>query len=74
MVHWVGEGSSVIVCLARDPTPLLDNTPVNPSSVYISYDYGDTYVEKVNEFKLADGNLSTLEKFYNHPRYNTHVR
>ncbi|XP_044750079.1 sortilin-related receptor-like [Coccinella septempunctata] len=72
MVHWVREGSSVIVCLARDPSPLSDNTPVNPSSVYISYDYGDTYVEKVDEFKLADGNLSTLEKFYNHPRYNTH--
>ncbi|XP_045481036.1 sortilin-related receptor-like isoform X2 [Harmonia axyridis] len=72
MVHWVGEGSSVIICLARDPAPLSDITPVSPSSVYISYDYGDTYEEKIDQFKLKNREVSTLDKFYNHPRYNTH--
>lgn len=75
MVHWVGEGSNVIICLARDPTPTIVPSlmPIGPSAVYISYDYGDTYENKTDLFKMSDGNYSTLEKFYNHPKYNTHV-
>ena len=80
MVHWVGEGSNVIICLARDPTPALipGLMPANvgPSAVYISYDYGDTYNNKTELFKVSDGppaTYATLEKFYNHPKYNTHV-
>lgn len=73
MVHWVGEGSDVIICLARDPTPTIPSIPINPSNVYISYDYGDTYENKTHLFKLPDGSYSTVEKFYNHPKYNTHV-
>uniref|UniRef100_A0A1Y1LMI9 Sortilin-related receptor n=1 Tax=Photinus pyralis TaxID=7054 RepID=A0A1Y1LMI9_PHOPY len=69
MVDWVGEGSNVIICLARDPTP---QTSLNPSCVYISYDYGDTYENKTHLFKLENGNFSTVEKFYNHPKYNSH--
>ncbi|KAL3265395.1 hypothetical protein HHI36_009601 [Cryptolaemus montrouzieri] len=72
MVHWVSEGSSVIICLARDPAPMSDILPVSPSAVYISYDYGDNYENKTEAFKLADGNYSTLEKFYNHPKFNSH--
>ncbi|KAJ3658176.1 hypothetical protein Zmor_009933 [Zophobas morio] len=79
MVHWVGEGSNVIICLARDPTPALipGLMPANvgPSAVYISYDYGDTYNNKTELFKVSDGppaTYATLEKFYNHPKYNTH--
>lgn len=75
MVHWVGEGSNVIICLARDPypssLPLL--TTMGPSAVYISYDYGDKYENKTELFKLLNGSYATLEKFYNHPKYNTHV-
>ncbi|CAG9765567.1 unnamed protein product [Ceutorhynchus assimilis] len=73
MVHWVGENSKVVICLARDPTfGLYDLQPINPSAVYISYDDGDSYQNRTEQFKLADGNYSVLEKFYNHPRYNTH--
>lgn len=75
MVHWVGEGSNVIICLARDPVhPSPSMTQTNPSAVFISYDYGDTYENKTEFFKLPNGNYSILEKFYNHPKYNTHVR
>ncbi|RZC34546.1 sortilin-related receptor-like [Asbolus verrucosus] len=74
MVHWVGEGSNVIICLARDPTPasIQSLQPIGPSAVYISYDYGDTYVNKTDLFKIPGGSYATLEKFYNHPKYNTH--
>ncbi|XP_071441297.1 sortilin-related receptor-like isoform X2 [Hetaerina americana] len=70
MVHWAGEGSDVIICLARDPVP----TRGTPSSVYISYDYGNTFENKTQFFSLHDdtGDYANLDKFYNHPKYNTH--
>nr|CAI5865438.1 unnamed protein product [Callosobruchus analis] len=72
MVHWVGEKSNVVICLARDPAPLIPGfTTMGPSNVYISYDDGDTYVNKTDSFK-NNGSYSVLEKFYNHPKYNTH--
>ena len=55
MVHWVGENSKVVICLARDPSfGLLDLQPINPSAVYISYDDGDNYVNKTDFFKLSN--------------------
>ncbi|XP_046384462.1 sortilin-related receptor-like isoform X2 [Ischnura elegans] len=70
MVHWAGEGSDVIICLARDPTPVRGK----PSSVFISYDYGTNFENKTHFFSLQDqsGDYATLDKFYNHPKYNTH--
>lgn len=74
MVHWVGNGSKVVICLARDPAiPIFDVKLLNPSSVFISYDDGDSYQDKTDQFKLANGSLSILEKFYTHPTYDTHV-
>jgi hypothetical protein len=73
MVHWVGEGSNVIICLARDPNSSPSLVHVGPSAVYISYDYGDSYNNKTDLFKLSNGSYAILEKFYNHPKYNTHV-
>ncbi|XP_014221695.1 sortilin-related receptor-like [Trichogramma pretiosum] len=80
MVHWVGEGSDVIICLARDSNPLPRSilgvqpaSSVNPSAVYISYDYGDTFQNKTELFKVSDepnAKYATLDKFYNHPTYN----
>ncbi|KAG8226274.1 hypothetical protein J437_LFUL004831 [Ladona fulva] len=70
MVHWAGEGSDVIICLARDPSSLRGK----PSSVYISYDYGNNFENKTDFFTLQDGtdNYAAIDKFYNHPKYNTH--
>lgn len=42
-VHWAGEGSDVVVCLARNPAQSADAS----SSVFVSYDYGRTFVRKV---------------------------
>ncbi|KAJ8956181.1 hypothetical protein NQ318_020732 [Aromia moschata] len=73
MVHWVGEKSKVVICLARDPAAVVPGfAAVNPSAVYISYDDGDTYENKTDIFKMSNGSFATLEKFYNHPKYNTH--
>ncbi|KAJ8687024.1 hypothetical protein QAD02_022818 [Eretmocerus hayati] len=80
MVHWVGEGSKVVICLARDsnplPKPQLPLQPansVNPSAVYISYDYGNSFVNKTESFRISDepnAKYATVDKFYNHPTLN----
>lgn len=73
MVHWVGENTDVIICLARDPNHRLPGTKTDPSAVYISYNYGDSYDNKTDSFKINDTAYATVDKFYNHPKYNTHV-
>lgn len=98
MVHWLGEGSDVMICLARDP-PLGPNDDPNttitaPStsefissfhrelllkisfvvSVFISYDYGDTFQDKTPSFQLNKSNTiihSTVDLFVTHPKFNT---
>ncbi|CAH1280545.1 unnamed protein product [Diabrotica balteata] len=73
MVHWVGENSKVIICLARDPEPKIPGfTTLTPSTVFISYDDGDNYQNKTENFKLPDGGYATLDKFYSHPKLNSH--
>lgn len=82
MVHWLGDGTNVMICLAREP-PLgpLDDVPASakPSAVYISYDYGDTFVDKTLLFtvpvdrKDVNGKQmnSTLDQFVTNPSFNT---
>ncbi|XP_072931091.1 uncharacterized protein RpS19a isoform X1 [Epargyreus clarus] len=71
MVHWVGEGSNVIICLARDSSPR--NKGVNSSSaLFISYDYGKNFTNKTESFKLGktpESGYAQLDKFFNHPKY-----
>ncbi|KAL6422754.1 hypothetical protein ACFW04_010753 [Cataglyphis niger] len=78
MVHWVGEGSNVIICLARDSTPVVRfqggrfSSPTHPSAVYISYDYGDTFENKTEQFKISsdpNAEYAVVDKFTNHPKF-----
>lgn len=84
MVHWLGEGTNVMLCLAREPPPSYLDDPklanVPPSSVYISYDNGDEFQDKtlmftVEQFNQTIGKTetknSTLDQFITHPNYNT---
>lgn len=80
MVHWLGEGTNVMLCLAREPPPGpnedVKNAPIIPSSVYISYNNGDTFDDKTYLFQINDtatGKLinSSLDQFSTHPTYNT---
>jgi len=72
MVHWAGEGSDVILCLARDSPRLVSPSISQPSSVYISYDYGNTFENKTENFRLEGKGYASLEKFFIHPKYNSH--
>jgi hypothetical protein len=64
MVHWAGKNNPVVFVLARDQ----DLKIANPTSnFYISRDYGKTFQDVSNRFKLPNGNNAVLEKFYNHP-------
>lgn len=79
MVHWVGEGSNVIICLARDSAPTARSQTgkfSSPSAVYISYDYGDTFENKTDFFKISghpNSPYAVVDKFTNHPKYYQHV-
>lgn len=82
MVHWVGESSDVIICLSRDSTARKiqeklggnQSKLVPPSSsVYISYDYGDTFVNKTSMFALVNGSIASMDKYYTHPKFNAYV-
>ncbi|XP_063978327.1 sortilin-related receptor-like [Diachasmimorpha longicaudata] len=81
MVHWVGEKSDVIICLARDSSSSTVRSPETkaaPSAVYISYNYGDSFENKTEFFKIdaehsgggTGASYATLDKFYNHPKFN----
>ena len=65
IVHWVGEGSSIIICLARDSKEATRRAKM-PSAVYYSYDYGDTFENKTDLFKNPGGTFVLLDKFYIH--------
>jgi hypothetical protein len=73
MVHWAGEGSDVIICLARDSPRLIPASINQPSSVYISYDYGNSFENKTELFRMKGKVYASLEKFFIHPKYNSHV-
>lgn len=71
MVHWVGEGSDVIICLARDSSSR-NKGIASSSALYISYDYGKNFTNKTESFRLgdeADSGYAQLDKFFNHPKY-----
>lgn len=71
MVHWVGEGSNVIICLARDSSPR-NKGGVSPSALFISYDYGKNFTNKTENFRLGNGpdsGYAQIDKFFNHPKY-----
>lgn len=77
MVHWLGEGSQVMICLARDfpaQTEEITKRTLNPSAVYFSYDYGDSFINKTDFFKvLINGTErpSTLDQFSTHAKFDT---
>lgn len=79
MVHWLGEGTDVIICLAREPPlGILDDPkkapPPSPSSVFLSFDYGDTFQDKSDLFNLTINGTSirsTVDEFITHLKFNT---
>lgn len=68
-----------MLCLAREPPPgPLDEfkSAPHPSSVYISYDNGDTFTNKSELFMINDTTTnklieSSIDQFTTHPVYNS---
>ncbi|XP_058466286.1 sortilin-related receptor-like [Malaya genurostris] len=78
IVHWLGEGTSVMICLAREPPADNDAKapPPQPSRIFVSKDYGDTFDDQTEMFALnINGSIvnSTVEQFFTHPKFNTIV-
>lgn len=78
IVHWLGEGTSVMICLAREPPADNDAKapPPQPSRIFVSKDYGDTFDDQTAMFELnINGTTvnSTVEQFFTHPKFNTIV-
>lgn len=76
IVHWLGEGTSVMICLAREPPADNDAKapPPQPSRIFVSKDYGDTFDDQTEMFALTiNGTVvnSTVEQFFTHPKFNT---
>ncbi|KAG7237029.1 hypothetical protein INR49_032874 [Caranx melampygus] len=72
VVHWAGEKSNVIVALARDSAGA---TGPRTSSVYVSYDYGTTFMLVSERFQLLgprfkDGSKQIISQFYHSPADN----
>lgn len=73
MVNWAGAKSSVIICLAKEGPTAKDQ---KPSALYFSYDYGTTFVNKTDLFKLSiDKKViqAAVEKFSFHPTFSSYV-
>lgn len=75
MVHWAGEGSDVVVCLARD-TALRASDVIKPSAVYISYNYGDSFINKTDSFSFQQNGktvYAAIDKFFTHSKFTNRV-
>lgn len=76
MVHWLGGNTKVLICLAREtPSGYEDKQQsASPSVVFISFDYGDTFENKTDLFRMErNGTVlnTTLDGFSTHPKFNT---
>ncbi|XP_059930371.1 sortilin-related receptor [Gadus macrocephalus] len=70
VVHWAGEKSNVIVALARDSAGAMGS---KTSSVYVSYDYGTSFVLVSDRFRLSgakEDRKQVIAQFYHSPADN----
>ncbi|BET01296.1 Low-density lipoprotein receptor repeat class B [Nesidiocoris tenuis] len=63
-VHWSGTSSQVLICLAQTSRPLGIHQKPLPSSLYISYDYGKTFENKTDFFKLSNDSYASPDKCF----------
>ncbi|GFS01582.1 sortilin-related receptor [Elysia marginata] len=67
IVHWAGEGSDVIIALAKNSSEL------DRSDLYVSYDYGKTFTDVNPRMRVASTNAqAVINKYYTVNKLNTH--
>ena len=68
-VHWAGDHRDTIVVLTRDRNPGLHSN----SHVWISRDYGNSFVNRTSSFMRTSGSFALIDMFYPSPVDNTKV-
>lgn len=68
-VHWAGDHRDTIVVLTRDINPGVNSN----SHVWISRDYGHTFVNRTNNFMRDSRRYARIDMFYPSPLDNTKV-
>ena len=69
-VHWAGDHRDTIVVLTRDRNPGLQSN----SHVWISRDYGHSFVNRTSSFRTPSNAYALIDMFYPSPVDKTRVR
>uniref|UniRef100_A0A6A7G8W9 Sortilin-related receptor n=5 Tax=Hirondellea gigas TaxID=1518452 RepID=A0A6A7G8W9_9CRUS len=65
LIDWVGEGSHVVVSLTCDNKYQTQTRP----NVFISYDYGTTFLNRSSKFVFNNGTPAIISNFYKNPKF-----
>ncbi|GFO29807.1 sortilin-related receptor [Plakobranchus ocellatus] len=66
IVHWAGEGSDVILALAKN------SSETDKSSVYVSYDYGKNFTDFSSKLVESNGNQAIINKYFTVNKFNSY--
>ena len=69
IVHWAGQGSDVIIALARDSR----KETSKGSNLFISRDYGKTFKNVTGDLSIPSGERVVIDHYYNSKTLNSHV-
>lgn len=70
IVHWAGVGSDVILALSKKSHPF--NDTLGNSTLFISYDYGKSFVNVMPRLILPNNKEPIIDHYYNSKVYNSH--
>lgn len=69
LIDWVGEGSHVVVSLTRENK----YRSQTHSNVFISYDYGSTFLNQSHLFILNNGTSAVIANFFKNANFTSRV-
>ncbi|KAF6211596.1 hypothetical protein GE061_012109 [Apolygus lucorum] len=75
LVHWSGMRSQVLICLAKNNQPLGYKQKPTPSALYISYDYGKSFLNRTDFFIFNSSTKSyaSVDKFFFHKKEKKYI-
>nr|KAG5689322.1 hypothetical protein BaRGS_018865 [Batillaria attramentaria] len=69
IVHWAGEGSDVIIALAKGS---VNGDAEQSSKVYVSWNYGENFTDITPRFVMSSLHTVKIDKYYNSELRNSH--